>query len=271
MLERNKAGKDLWEMLFRYPSFNRRFWFTLLIVIVIFLGLACLLLKNVDTSTDRIATLNLIIQSATLVLGIFAAYYALRQLVETRFNGLDEAAMVELQNGHYLRAFQKWREAFYIRSEPGVFTNMCETVLLLGDYKKFDDLMRLSGKIGFAKKELLQESSEQIIVLYLKTIRHLLVKNQGEAERYIKDIVQIVKKDGLQSFRWNFADLVRSRAYLDLIGECKDIAENLIAYLSENIHPIRKNDFEQGKFSTQAQESTVQEPTKSEAPPTVIT
>jgi hypothetical protein len=31
------------------------------------------------------------------LLGIFAAYYALRQLVETRFTGLDEAGMQELK------------------------------------------------------------------------------------------------------------------------------------------------------------------------------
>ncbi len=249
-----KVKKDFWEELFVYPSFNIRFGFTLTLVLVMFCVITYFLLFKlhiIEGISDQIATLNLIIQLATLVLGIFAAYYALRQLVETRFTGLDEAGMQELKRNHYSRAFEKWREAFYIRPEAGVFTNMCESLLLVGDYDTFDQYIRMSQRAGFLKKEIFQESFNQIILLYLIATRHLLVKNQGEAEKHITNLIDLVKREGLFGFQWDFIDLQRAPAYQDLNGECRNIAENLISYLSKTIQPTRKTDFEMGNFASQ--------------------
>ncbi len=254
-----KVKKDFWEKLFIYPSFNTRFGFTLLTVLLVFCAIGYLSifqLRIISGVSEQIATLNLIIQSATLVLGIFAAYYALRQLVETRFTGLDEAGMQELKRNHYSRAFEKWREAFYIRPEAGVFTNMSESLLLVGDYDTFDQFIRMSQTPGFLKKEIFQEASDQVILLYLRAMRHLLVKNQGEAEKYIGTLVDLVGKEGLLGFQWDFLDLQRSPAYQDLDGECKEIAENLISYLSKTIQPKRRADFEARHFSSQVNETS---------------
>lgn len=250
-----KVQKDFWEELFIYPSFNIRFIFTLTAVLLFFCIFAYFLLFKLELISgisEQIATLNLLIQSATLILGIFAAYYALRQLVETRFTGLDEAGMQEMKRNHYSRAFEKWREAFYIRPESSVFTNMCESLLLVGDYNTFDQFIRIAKRPGFLKKEIFQESSDQIVLAYLITMRHLLVKNQGEAEKYITDVIALTKSDNLLGFQWDFLDLQRSPAYQDLNGECKNIAENLIAYLSKTILPVRKIEFENRNFASQS-------------------
>lgn len=249
-----KIKKNIWEKFFNYPSFNIRFWSTLIIVLLFFCTISYFLLfkfNKISGIVNQIATLNLIIQSATLVLGIFAAYYALRQLVETRFTGLDEAGTNEMKRSHYSRAFEKWREAFYIRPEAAVFTNMCEALLLIGDYDHFDQFVHMSQNKGF-KKEMFQEPSDQIIILYLRAMRHLLVKNQGEAEKQISDIIVKNQEDNLLGFDWDFLDLQRSPAYQNLTGECKNIAENLISYLSKSIQPKRKLDFESGSFASQA-------------------
>lgn len=253
-----KVKKDFWEQLFKYPSFNTRFGFTVGFILLIFaiITFSIFKLKIVEGVSDQIATLNLIVQLALLVLGILAAYYALRQLVETRFVNLDEAGMQELKRNHYSRAFEKWREAFYIRPEAAVFTNMCESLLLIGDYDTFDQYARMSESSDFLNKRIIQESSDQIILLYLKVIRHLLVKNQGEAEKHISDLVKLANDDGLSGLQWDFLDLQRSPAYQDLSGECKNIAENLIAYLSKTIQPTRKTDFESGNYATQVAEPT---------------
>lgn len=254
-----KVKKDFWEELFVYPSFNIRFGFTLILVLVIFCTIAYFLLfrlQIIENLSDQIATLNLIIQSATLVLGIFGAYYALRQLVETRFTGLDEAGMQELKRSHYTRAFEKWREAFYIRPEAGVFTNMSESLLLVGDYDTFDQYIKMSQGAGFLKKEIFQESSDQIILLYLKAMRHLLVKNQGESEKYIADLINLTKSETLFGFQWDFLDIQRSPAYQNLNGECKVIAENLIFYLSKTLQPTRKQEFEAGNYASRVDEPT---------------
>lgn len=252
-----KIKNDFWEQFFRYPSFNKRFFFTLVLILLIFGALTYFLLFKLNIANgifEQMAVFNLIIQLATLVLGIFAAYYALRQLVETRFTSLDEAGLNELKNSHYSRAFEKWREAFYIKPEATVFTNMCESLLLMGEYDAFDQYVEISQGEGFLKKEIIQESSDKIILLYLKAIRHLLVKNQGQAEKYIESLITL--KEGMLGFQWDFMDLRRSLAYQNLSGECKNIAENLISYLSKNIQPTRKRDFEEGKFASQVNESS---------------
>jgi hypothetical protein len=252
-----KVKKEFWEEFFAYPSFNIRFWFTLTFVLLIFCAITYYLLFQshiIEGISNQVATLNLIVQSATFVLGIFAAYYALRQLVETRFTGLDEAGMQELKRNHYARAFEKWREAFYIRPEAGVFTNICESLLLIGDYDSFDQYIRMSQGTGFLKKEIFQEPSDQIILLYLRAMRHLLVKNQGEAEKCIVDLVNLTKKETLLGFQWDFLDLQRSQAYQYLNGECRNIAENLISYLQKTLQSARKQEFEGGNFATQANE-----------------
>ena len=159
--------------------------------------------------------------------------------------------MQELKRNHYSRAFEKWREAFYIRPEASVFTNMCEAFLLTGDYDTFDQYARMSESSGFLSKRIIQESSDQIILLYLKAVRHLLVKNQGEAEKHIVNLVTLVKNDKLLGFQWDFIDLQTSNSYQNLTGECKNIADNLISYLQKNISPTRKADFEARNFATQ--------------------
>ncbi len=260
-----KINKNFWEKIFNYPSFNIRFRFTLIFVLLIFCIILYFLLfvyNKIEGVSNQIAIINLITQSATLVLGIFAAYYALRQLVETRFIGLDEAGIHEMKRSHYSRAFEKWREAFYIRPEAGVFTNMCESLLLIGDYDSFDQYIQMSQDKGF-KKEIFQEPSDKITLLYLRAIRHLLVKNQGEAEIQIAEIIKITKEDSLLGFSWDFMDLRSSLVYQNVNGECKNIAENLIAYLSKTISHTRKKDFEEGNFSSQVNEQKIIENTDS--------
>ena len=258
-----KIKKNAWEELFVYPSFNIRFGFTILIVVILFGGIIFAVLKAniVTTTSDKIAILSLIISFATLSLGVFAAYYALRQLVETRFTSLDEAGTQEIKRNHYSRAFEKWREAFYIKPEAGIFTNMCETLLLIGDNNAFDQYIKMSQGSGILKKEIVQEISDQIVLLYLKTIRHLLVKNQGEAEKYLSELVQLVKKEGLSGFEWDFLDMRTSLIYQDITGECKNIAENLISYLSRVMPQVRRVDFEKGNFATQVNE-VIESPAK---------
>lgn len=248
-----KVKRGFWEIIFDYPSFNKRFAFIIIVAAFIFCVISYFLLFKVEifeTISDKISVFNSIVQMATLVLGIFAAYYALRQLVETRFTSLDEAGMQELKHKHYGRAFEKWREALYIRPDAYTLTNMFESLLLIGDYKTFDIY---TGTLYH--KEIFQEIHDQIILLYLKTVRHLLVKNQGEAEIYLREIVSIVRQESLSGFSWDFLDLKTSETYQNFQqGECKNILDNLISYLEGTIQPLRKKEFEEGQFASQAEE-----------------
>lgn len=248
-----KIKKNIWEKVLVYPSFNTRFVCTLGMVLFIFFGIGFIIFMSQYTkgTSDQIAILNLLIQSATLVLGIFAAYYALRQLVETRFTSLDEAGSQEIKRQHYSRAFYKWKEAFYIRPEAAIFNSLCETLLLIGDFDTFDEYIKIPEDKNVFKKEIFQESSDQIILCYLKSIRYLLVKNQGEAEKHLSGLIDLAKKEGLSDIQWDFLDLRTSLSYQDLNGECKKIAENLISYLSKTMSVNRKIDFENKNFTSE--------------------
>lgn len=253
-----KNRKNFWERVSQYPSFNTRFFTSLLIVLIIFIFIGFLIFKFkiVENRTETIEVLNLFVQSLTLILGIFAAYYALRQLVETRLTSLDQAGSQALERRKYLKAFEKWKESFYIRPDPEIFANACEVLLMMGDYKAFDEYIDIPEKVGLIKKNIFGEQSDKVIFLYLKSMRHLLDKNQGVAEKYLNELVEIINKSGIPILSWNFFDIQGSEPYQNLTGECKQMAENLVRLLSKQLADEEKNNFLNKKFATQATQNT---------------
>jgi len=244
--------QDFWEKLFPYPSFNHRFGFWVVIISLFFLIVGFLLVSRFKETTDRIELIILLVQSATLIFGIIAAYYALRQLVETKFEKLDENGMLNLKRQQYSRAIRTWNEAFYIRPESETFMNLLEAILLLGDFDQFDERIGLSEEPWF-KKKIFLENPEKLTFLYLKAIRHLLVKNLGEAEMIITKIIKLRKEtDDFVNFNWNFTDLTKSVGYKALSGDSKAITDNLILYLKKSMSPEHKTLFEGGNFSASA-------------------
>lgn len=249
---KQKIKENMWEKFFIYPSFSTRFTLTLSVIIVIISIIVTVLLSLTNlfpSLQDKLALLNLTVQVSTFVLGIFAAYYALRQLVETRYTGLDQAGMQELQRKNYSRAILNWKEASYIRPEAAVFLNLFETLLLIGDFEQFDDYMKRFETPLLIEKNIFAEMSDDVTLMFLKAIRHLMVKNQGEAERYISSIVEVVSKETNFILSWNFRDLRGAKLFQDLGGECRVMAENLISYLSYQLPQGIKNKFESGNFS----------------------
>jgi len=59
-----KVKKDFWEQLFKYPSFNHRFGFTVSLILLFFIGItiAIFKLKIISGVSDQISALNLIVQ-----------------------------------------------------------------------------------------------------------------------------------------------------------------------------------------------------------------
>ncbi len=238
-------------MVFAYPSFNKRFVCILFLVLALFAAVGYYLIFVDTRFTElniQIEVINTLIQTAALILGIFAAYYALRQLVETRFTELDKAGGLELRDKKYLRAFLKWREAFYVRPDANVFLNASESLLLMGDYENFDKYISTSDRRTFLGNGILTEDEDRVIVFHLKALRNLLVKNQGEAEKYIEEIIPLFKSGGIPR-SWNFSDFQTSIRYLSLEGECKEIADNLIQYLQNQLQADVKEHFEAGRYA----------------------
>jgi len=257
-----KHQKNIWEKIFDYPSFNMRFGLSVALVIVlagIISALYFFLYPKITphNTTDTFAFINLVIQLSLLILGGMAAYYALRQLIETRFNSLEQAGMDQIKDRRYSRAIEKWKEALYIRPDSKIFINLCEAMILAQEYDLFDQYIKMSETKKF-KQKVLHEPSEHIIMLYLQAIRHLVVKNQGEAEKHITKLVKMVKKHSLRGLHWDFMDFKRSPSYLELSGECKQIADNLVMYLEVTLPKNIKEDFENGNYSSTEPPETTQ-------------
>ncbi|MFZ2310668.1 MAG: hypothetical protein WAW11_03925 [Patescibacteria group bacterium] len=245
--------KNVWEKIFPYPSFSTRFWTSLTVVFIVFSLASYYVVFKVDFLSDlsnKIAVFGIIVQLFTLIFGVFAVYFALRQLIENRFASLDKTGFDEVKNRHYLRAIDKWTEAFYIKPDIAIFTNLCEAFLLVGDYHKFDAYIKMSEEKGLTRKKFIVEACDRIVLLFLRTVRNLLIKNQGEAEVHIGKIIELVKNNGLIGFQWDFLDISTSSTFQDLNGECREIAENLISYLSKNMTPNRLKAFEEGEYAS---------------------
>ncbi len=253
----NKNSKSFWEWMFKYPTFDRRYTFSASVgVLVLFLIWSIITFKTniIQNTSDQLSFLNLLVQAATLILGLFAAYYALRQLIETRFATLDSGAMQDLRDRHYKRAILKWKEAFYVHQNTDVFLNLCETMILSANLQEFDENAHMLDTDKQLQLKILQEDVDQLIYLYLKAVRHLLVKNQGEAEKLIGEVVNTIKLKGRLELSWNFLDLLGSEPYLKLTtGDCKTIIDNLIAYLKNEMAEDRREVFENGTYNQSPQ------------------
>lgn len=245
----NRKKKKIWDKF----SFNVGFIATVVTALLIFLvtyQVIVFKLQLVKGLELRMEFANLMVQVAVLFLGIIAAFFALRQLVEARFNGLDEMALRDLRRKQYLRASQRWSDAFRIKQEPDVYLNLCEALLLQGDYVNFDDRFSLSAKKGFFKTDLITEDSDKLVLNFLGMMRHLLVKNQGVAENYVREIINLVKNNSAQSLNYSFDDIRTSKVYLDLEdGDCKKIVENTMKYISKSFSQEERISFEGGRYA----------------------
>ena len=252
MTMKNKKG--FWENVFLYPSFNLRFFSVVFLILFIFLFMVRLVVPLIGNFSDKISVLSLFTSLVTLVLGILAAYYALRQLVEARFTGLDEGGLQELKNKRYFRAIRKWKEAFYIRPDSGVFCNLAEAYLLIADFDSFDQHLKNLSAGALIQPTMFQEESDRLIILYLEIVRQLLVENLGEAKKKLTNLVKLClgAKLVLNNFGWDFRDLTSSDTFNNLpTGESKIILNNLILYLQKKISPLRKKEFDEGNFASQ--------------------
>lgn len=230
--------KSFWEFIFLAPSFSQRFWWTVLLLIFIFFIATVLLIKmeGVENpfSERGVSLIGLMIQAGALVLGIFAAHYGLRQLGESRYSNLDNSAQEYLDNGKYSKAYDKWKEAFYIRPEPGMFLNMGEMLVFVRDYVRFDELFIKNSFEKYFPGEI--DADEKLVELYLIASRHLLEKNLGEGEKVIKKMIEISADSKTPVIPVSIWDFNYMRAMLakqnpQLSGECRVLIENMISFL----------------------------------------
>lgn len=247
-----KTKKSLIEKVFIYPSFNLRFWLSVAVLIVVFAIITKLALAFATNKDDIYQTLNLIIQVAMLVAGVIAAYFALRQLTESRYLNLTELGMQYLRRNPpgYSKSIQVWKEALYIQAEPNTFLNLAEVLVISEQFSDFDQYVSYVEKNSSFQHRVLQESSDYLIFYYLQAIRQLIVKNMGEAETKTKQLVAWVKSENLtQRVNWQFVDFTRSESYQKkLIGDHKTMTDNIIKYLSRELTPEQISKFESGNY-----------------------
>lgn len=244
-------SRNFWEFFFKNPTFSLRFWIVsclaLLVTASIIFGLIITL--GIRGDFEKVTTLvGVVMQGATLIFAVVASYLALRQLVETRINTTEQLAWGEMRRGNYRRASSKWKDTLYMLPEPHRFTNLCEVLLLGGFYDEFDEQISKAEQ-RFYRNQLLIEDSEKVNVLHLKATRHLLVRNQGEAEKFIDVIREIFAENGRVNTGWKFADLIASPEYSKLTGECRTILDNLINYIDGTMQPEIIKAFELGEYA----------------------
>lgn len=245
--------QNLWEKAFRYPSFNFRFWTTIVFVLILIISITSYILigtKLISGAQNILSFLALVVQAATFLLALFAAFYALRQLIEARTVGLETAADNHLQKRNYTSAIKLWKESLYIKPDPATFLNLCEAMLLSGDFEMFDRYIGISEVTGTFKKQFSYNSSDRAVLLYLKCMRQLFVENLGEAKIQINLVLKLPSEIRLAvAKRWNFLDLQTSSIYLDLAGDCRSISDNLVLYFQGKMVPAHQAKFENGEFS----------------------
>lgn len=232
----------------RYFSFNIKFLLITLFFLVVFIFISNLFLNVAIDDTQKEKIISTTIQLATLVLGLVAVYFALKQLNNSEFYKLDELAITNLRAGQYNRSAKFWGKALSIKFERDVYLNLMENFLIQKKFDMFDSYIDLADNRSY-KNRILEEESDIYIIFYLKIMRQLLDKNLGKAEKELENLINYTKN--ISSSRiphWSFGDLMKSPAYTKIEGDHKLMAQNLIKYLNSELSNEDKIKFESQNY-----------------------
>jgi hypothetical protein len=248
-----KRKRSILENIFVYPSFSLRFWLYAFILFIVAGIPTLIIIPKISILADKLAGIDVVLQSVTLVFGVIATFFALRQLTESRFSKLDELAMQNLKSKEYFRAIGNWRGALYVKPDSGVFLNLIETLLTVEQFDEFDQFVGYLEKSVFFhrsfQQQIITEPKDYIVFCYLQTLRSLVVENMGVAKGHLKELTDFVKENKFQSsVGWDFRDIQSGGAYKKLIGDHKTVADNLIKYLSQQLDQDQKVKFESDNY-----------------------
>ncbi len=244
--------KTFWEKIFKFPSFNIRFWTTVVVGTLILVIFGISMIRRLDMAEDLnllFGFLNFLTQIGILVFAIFSIWLVFKQLIENRFERLEQDGRSHIKTRNYISAINRLKEASYIKPDSNTTLELLEAYLLIKDFHNFDETINSIQMMGIFQKTLL-DPENQIIFYYLRTIRYLIAENIGEAKNHIEEIITVLKanfKNGLRAL-WDFNDLRNSDSYHQLVGDSKQILDNLLGYLENSLNQNQKEQFESGNF-----------------------
>ncbi len=194
--------------------------------------------------------LNIVAQLTPWIFAMCIGYYGYIELVENRFNNLQDRGDKALINKLYLRAINYLEEAHKIKPKDfQALANLLEMYLLLKDFEKFDLKIKSLEKI-------ILEKTERAILFYLKILRFTLVEDLGKTRGLIKELVDFVREGDvvLTPSHWGFGDLQGSDVYLKELKTTGrgNILDNVVKYLNRSLSPDDRGQFESSNYELTA-------------------
>lgn len=248
-IELQKRKKGLFEKIFTYPSFSLRFGVSIGILLFFSLLAVILIIPRITTWANRFSALNLLLQGITLIFGIVAAFFALKQLTESRYSKLEEMGGKDLRAGRYFSALSNWREALFIKPTSAVLLNLMEAYLISEELKDFDEMLGYLEKKKSFQQKTIKEPKDYLIYCYLKVFRSLFIENMGAAKDCLKEMLDFTaEKEFKQNIGWSFDDVKKCVLYKQLTGDHKKVADNLIYYLERRLTTEDEKLFKSGNY-----------------------
>lgn len=185
-------------------------------------------------------------QVSGIILAIFAGYIAFSEFGESKFYRLVDDARTALSGRYINTSHKRLKEAYSIKpKETSVLGDLLEIELMLGLYDEFD------SKIENYRRASLEEV-EQLIYLYLYSLRYLVREHNSEARPYIEQSIEFVgtHPNIRELFSWSNESLVNSPAFQRLGLSSKIMAINHFSYLSRQLTDPEEAIFIGGTYDT---------------------
>ena len=169
----------------------------------------------------------------------------LGHFVENRLEKYKDQGFQYIKSRSYLRAKKMYEKAHIIDvSDFLVLANLLETYLFLEEYSNFNE------KINALNDEVI-DSSDKIVVYYLKIAKYLLQEDLGDAKSQLSDFISYVKDkpESIIRFSWDFSDIVRSDPCEKLNWESRTMLDNFRMYLTKSLDGNKKEAFENWDYT----------------------
>jgi tetratricopeptide (TPR) repeat protein len=224
---------------FKNAKLIRNYWLFVILFFVVNIIIYSIVLTQPGLNNE--VFVSVINQFSGLLFAIFTGYFAFSQVMESRFEKLENEALSHFRRRNYTDAIKTYESAHAIkRKDSSVLSNLIELYVIQGQYSKADDQLSLLRKITPPEK-----SEVPHIVC---AISYIFRGHLGEASEAIGSIVEIIKSRERRTYypRWNFDEIKVSPKYGSLKGDAKKSLDNLEKYIKRELSEELNQKFEAG-------------------------
>ena len=228
-----------WKKFIYRLTTAEQYWRSTAIFIILSVFMAGFTIVYSSTG-NVVGNLSFLIETLTLFFGIYAGYFAFKQMNLGRYESIiSSAKQLFVNGGDFKRAIKEYELASSIKLNFLTGAEQTECYACLSDWVKYD---RMIDRLPHVQVD----DRDELILFYLKSIGPLLREEIARLREVFRQTISFKKtiKKSINA-SWSTAEIKKSDAYERLSPETKTIMDNYLKYINNQLSDPEKQIFEE--------------------------